>query len=160
LDELERFNSAYRALPITEALPIKALLIKALLIKALPVDTNTNEPAILVETNKSAVPVNINEYNQLAVPSANATEPLISTLETDEPAIPFANTIEPLVEDALTLNTLTLPPSPLYSIPATGFGQLHTLQRTNKSITPTYTSAAPTFTKFGRFQALQQTGVD
>jgi hypothetical protein len=178
LAELERFHRAHRALPITKALPIEAL----------PVDTNTNEPAIPVETNESAVPVDINERNQLAVPSANATEPLISTLETDELAIPsanttepsmedtftletdepvetdepailFANTIEPSVEDTLIFNTLTLPPSPLRSIPATGFGQLHTLQRTNGSATPTYTSAAPTFTEFGRFQALQRTGV-
>jgi hypothetical protein len=99
------------------------------------------------------------ETDELAIPSANATEPSISTLEThkpvdtnnpletDEPTVPFANTIEPLVEDALTLNTLTLPPLPqsipltnsclaytltspplpLSSISATGFGQFHTL---------------------------------
>jgi hypothetical protein len=213
LAELEHFHRAYRALPITKALPVKAL----------PVDTNTNEPpktgsftfeALPLETHE---PVDIDERNQLAVPS---TEPSISTLETDEPvetdepAVPFANTTEPSmegtftletdessvegaftleideraepsVEDAPTFNTLTLslstttlissqsipltngclaytltsPPSPLRSIPATGFGQLHTFQQTNESITPTYTSAAPTFTEFGRFQALQRTGV-
>jgi hypothetical protein len=116
----------------------KALLIEALPIEAPPVDTN--EPAILVET--------------------------------DEPAIPFANATEPSVEDVHTFNTLVSPQSiPLTSgclaytltsprsIPGTGFGQLHTFQQTNKSITPTYTSAAPTFTEFGRFQALQRTGV-
>jgi hypothetical protein len=136
LAELERFYRAYKALPI-RALPIT----EALPIKALPVDTdtnepatNTNEPAILLETNEPVDTNNPLETNELAIPSANATEPLISTLETyepvdtnnpletDEPAIPFANTIEPLVEDALTLNTLTLPPLPLCSIPATGFG--------------------------------------
>jgi hypothetical protein len=124
LAKLERFNTAHKALPI-RALPIT----EALPIKALPVETI--EP---VDTDN---PLETDE-----------------PVETDEPAVPFANTIEPLVEDALTLNTLTLPPLPLRSIPATGFGQLHTLQRTNESITPTYTSAAPTFTEFGRFQAL------
>jgi hypothetical protein len=137
--DFDRFMARFEALPITKALSIEAL----------PVDTDTNE---------SAIPVDIDERNQLAVPSANATEPSISTLETnepvdtDEPAILFANTIEPSVEDALTFNTLTLPPSPLRSIPATGFGQLHILQYTNSS-------TIPTFAEFGRFQALQRTEV-
>jgi hypothetical protein len=159
--EIKRFNNAHRALPITkalliEALPVKstnnaleALPIEALSTEALPVDTDTNEPAIPVETNESAVPVDISERNQLAVPSANATEPSTFTLETDEPSVEDTFTLEigeraePLVEDALTFNTLTSPPLPLRSIPATGFGQLHTLQRTNGSATPTYTSLLP-----------------
>jgi hypothetical protein len=108
---------------------------EALLIKALLVDTSTNKPAILVETNK--------------------------------PAIPFANTTEPSVEDVHTFNitlispqsipftsgclayTLTLP----RSISGTGFGQFHTLQRTNGNTTSTYT-----LTEF-EFQASQHTGV-
>jgi hypothetical protein len=134
--------------------------------EAIPVGTDTNEPpktdsfalealpieALPVETSESAIPVEIDERNQLAIPFANTTEPSIFTLETDELAIPSANTTEPSVEDVYTFNTLISPPSPLCSIPAAGFGQFHTLQRTNGSITPT-------FTEFGRFQALQRTGV-
>jgi hypothetical protein len=72
-------------------------------------------------------------------------------VETNEPAIPFANTIKPLVGDTFTFiidyyfagssipnplltTTLTLPPSPLTSIPASGFGQFHAFQRTNRSL--------------------------
>jgi hypothetical protein len=176
--EFERFMAIFEALPrdteLTNDVESTVDALEALPIEALPVDTNesalpvdtyeldTNELAIPLETHE---PVDIDERNQLAIPSANATKPSISTLETDEPvetdepAIPFANTIEPSVEDALTFNTLASPRSPLRSIPATGFGQLHTLQRTNGSAIPTYTSATPTFTEFGRFQALQRTGV-
>jgi hypothetical protein len=56
------------------------------------------------------------ETNEWAIP-----------VETDEPAIPFANTTEPSVEDVHTFNTLVSPPSPLRSIPGTGFGSFHTL---------------------------------
>jgi hypothetical protein len=186
LDELERFNSAYRALPITEALPIEALPVDTSK-SALPVDTDINELAIPVGTDE---PVETNEpveTDEPAVLFANITEPLMEgtfTLETDEPSVEEAFTLEideraePSVEDAPTFNTLTsslstttlissqsipltngclaytltLPPLPLSSIPATGFGQLHILQYTDSS-------AISTFAEFGRFQALQRTGV-
>jgi hypothetical protein len=165
LAELERFHRAHkalpiRALPITEALPIEALPVDTNE-SALPVDTDTNEPpkpdsftfeALLLETHEPVDtddPLETDERNQLAVPSANATESSmegIFTLEIDERA-------EPSVEDALTFNTLTSPPLPLSSIPGTGFGQFHTLQRTNGNTTSTYT-----LTEF-EFQASQRTGV-
>jgi hypothetical protein len=129
-----------KALPI-EALLIKALSIgKALSIKAPPVDTN--KPAILVET--------------------------------DKPAIPFANTTEPSVEDVHTFNTILISPQSIpftsgclaytltspRSIPGTGFGQFHTLQRTNGSLQRTNGSVTPTYTSAGfEFQASQRTGV-
>ena len=82
--------------------------------------------------------MDFNKHNQLAVPSANATKPLIGaafTLETNERAKPpvgdafivdccFAGSSIPIY---LSITTLTLPPS----VPATGFGQLHSLQQTN-----------------------------
>jgi hypothetical protein len=128
-DEFELFLARF------EALASEALSIEALPIEALP-----------VETNELAVPVEIDERNQLAIPFANTTEPSIFTLETDEQA-------ELSVEDVHTSNTLVSPPSPLRSIPGTGFGQFHALQPTNGSSTPTYTSAG------FEFQALQRTGV-
>jgi hypothetical protein len=102
-----------------------------------------------VETNESAIPVEINERNQLAIPSANTTKPSIFTLETNEP----------LVEDVHTSNTLVSPSLPLRSIPGTEFGQFHAFQYTNGSLQQTSGSITPTFTEFGRFQALQRTGV-
>jgi hypothetical protein len=120
-----------------EALPIKALPIEAL-----PVDTN--ESAIPVDTGTNESP-KTDSFTFEALP-----------LETDEPAVPSTNITELSVEDALTFNTLTLPPSPLLplsSIPGTGFKQFHTLQRTNRNTTSTYT-----LTEF-EFQALQHTGV-
>jgi hypothetical protein len=165
--DFDRFIAIFEALPITEALPIEALPVDTNKL-ALLVDTDTNEPPKPDSFTFEALLLDIDECNQLAIPS---TEPSIfpletyepvntdNPLETDELAIPSANTTEPSVEDALTFNTLTSPPSPLHSIPATGFEQLHTLQRTNGSATPTYTSATPTFTEFGQFQALQRTGV-
>jgi hypothetical protein len=181
LAELEHFRRAHRALPITKALPIKALPVDTNTNEpAIPVETNELAvPVDIDERNQLAVPSteplifpletyepvdtdNPLETDELAIPSANTTEPSMEgtfTLETDEPSVEGAFTLEideqaePSVEDALTFNTLTSPPSPLRSIPATGFGSFHTLQRTNGSITPTYTSAS-----FG-FQALQRTGV-
>jgi hypothetical protein len=145
--------------------------------EALPLDIDERNQLAVPSTEPSIFPLetyepvdtdNPLETDELAIPSANTTEPSMEgtfTLETDEPSVEGAFTLEideraePSVEDALTFKTLTSPPSPLRSIPATGFGQLHTLQRTNGSTTPTYTSATPTFTEFGRFQALQRTGV-
>jgi hypothetical protein len=138
-NEYDRFLARFEALPI-EALPIEALPIEALPIEALPIE------ALPVETNESAIPVEIDERNQLAIPLADTTEPSIFTLETDERA-------EPSVEDVYTFNTLVSPPSPLRSIPGTGFEQFHALQPINGSSTSTHTSAS------FEFQALQRTGV-
>jgi hypothetical protein len=129
-------------LAILEALPIEALPIEAFPIEALPVETNESALPIDTDTNE----LEIDEPNQLAIPFTNITEPSMEgtfTLETDELS----------VEDVHISNTLVSPPLPLRSIPGTGFGQSHAFQRTNGSVTPTYTSAG------FEFQASQRTGV-
>jgi hypothetical protein len=143
LAEMERFNSAYKALPeplpvestfgaleallieapvieapAIEAPAIEAPAIEALLIEALPVDTDTNEPAI---------------------PSANTTEPSVGDTFTFTIDYCFAGSSIPR---SLSTTTLILP----QSIPPTNSYLACTL-------TSTYT-----FTEFG-FQALQRTGV-
>jgi hypothetical protein len=105
----------------------EALPIEALPIEALPIEALPIEAlpieALPVETNESAIPVEIDER------------------------------AEPSVEDVYTFNTLVSPPSPLRSIPGTGFEQFHALQPINGSSTSTHTSAS------FEFQALQRTGV-
>jgi hypothetical protein len=131
-----------KALPI-EALPIEALSIgKALPIEALP-----------VETNESAIPVETNERNEPAILFATVIEPSMGTSTSSIPKSQSTTTLVspqsiPFTSGCLAY-TLSLPSS----IPATGFGQFHAFQRTNGSVTPTYTSAG------FEFQASQRTGV-
>jgi hypothetical protein len=126
------------ALPITEAL----------LIKVLPVDTDTNEPpktesftfeallvdiyeldtnelAILIDTNK---PVETNKCNEPAILFATVIEPLIGTSTGSIPKSLSTTTLIssqsiPLTNGCLAY-TLSLPSA----IPATGFGQFHAFQ--------------------------------
>jgi hypothetical protein len=169
---MERFNSAYKALP--EPLPVELTFgaLEALLIEAPVIEAPVIE-APVIEAPVIEAPAIEAPAIEAPVIEALPIEALPVDTDTNEPAIPSANTTEPSVGDTFTFTidycfagssipkslwttTLTLPPS----IPATGFGHFHSLQRTSGSLQRTNRSSAPTCTSARvEFQALQRTGV-
>jgi len=187
LAELERFNSAYKALPeplpvestfgaleasaieapaieapIIEAPAIEAPAIEAPAIEAPAIEAPAIEAPAIEALPIKALPVDTDTNEPPETDSFTFEALLVDTelAETDEPAIPSANTTEPLVEDTFTFTIdycFAGSSIPRSLSTTTTLIPPQSIPPTDSCLAYTLTSTN-TFTKFG-FQALQRTGV-